>query len=170
MTEKDFKYLIAAYGGLSKRWPEDMREKARAYAKTSKGKALLAAIAPIDDALALGAIPKPADAAFLNRLLALPESNMATSKAKAFALQPSVLGRLRQQMPEIAGWLRPSALVAQGMAFSLILIMGIWVGDKEALAQESGTETDLSYSLLNQDITLGENIILEQDKEVLNEE
>lgn len=170
MTEKDFKDLIAAYGGLSAWWPDDVREKALGFATTSKGKALIASVAPIDEALTLSPAPKPADTAFLNRLLDLPESSMVASKAREFAFQPSMLSRLRQQMPEIANWLRPGVLAAQGAALSLALIMGIWVGDQQAIAQESDTETDLSYSLLNQDISLAETIILDQDKEVLNEE
>ena len=69
----------------------------------------------------------------------------------------SFLDQLRFQLPEIANWLRPGALAAQGAMLSLIFVMGIWIGDPQFSTQAEEDEMDLSYSLFSQNISLSEN-------------
>lgn len=163
MTENTFKSLIAAYGSDPSRWPKDRQDQALAFAATDKGKTLLSREALLDDLLAANSEPKPADLAFLNGLLKIPDTYVKMVHGQKANHKSSFLEQLRFQLPEIANWLRPGALAAQGAILSLILVMGIWIGDQQIAAQEQEDETDLSYSLFSQNITLGES------EEYLNE-
>lgn len=163
MTENTFKSLIAAYGGDPSRWPEDRQDQALTFAATDKGKTLLSEEALLDDLLAANPEPKPADLSFLHGLLKIPDTHDKMIHGQKTSHKSSLLDQLRFQLPEIANWLRPGALAAQGAMLSLIFVMGIWIGDQQISTQEEEGETDLSYSLFSQNITLSES------EEYLNE-
>lgn len=159
MNEKEFKAIILAYSSDDIRWPDPVRDEALSFAESSKGKAILDQESALDALLDHASMPEQASTAFMNSLIELSNH----SPVPMPAMKESLLNYLRQQMPELASWLRPSALIAQGATLSMALVMGMWVGGQQAIAEDMIEETDLSYSLFSEDM------VLEDDLEDWNE-
>lgn len=77
--------------------------------------------------------PRPADDALIDRLMAVPQ----TTSQKL-----PLLARLRQAVPDLAPFLSPQRLAAEGVALAAVLMLGMWMG--AAPTSTGPVEVDLS--------------------------
>jgi ferric-dicitrate binding protein FerR (iron transport regulator) len=100
----EFRELVAAYGAVPERWPEPLREPARALLAASAEARALAAREEELDAVLQDCAPPPLSPAFERRLNEIPV-------------------RARRGMR-----FRPRALWAPALAWALAAVCGVWLG------------------------------------------
>jgi hypothetical protein len=68
MNAQQFRALVEAYGSVRKRWPDDRRAEAEAFAETEAGRVMLARASSLDELLGRSASP-PVSAALSARIV-----------------------------------------------------------------------------------------------------
>ena len=118
----EFRRLVEAYGADLGRWPEDVREPARALLATSaEARAWSAAELPLD-AVLQRYTPLPLEPAFERRLNEIP---LRAPRGLRF---------------------RPRALWAPALAWALAAVCGVWLGTAfpDAAADQAGDDAEVT--------------------------
>jgi|GEM_PF-6013937 len=140
IERKIFKEIVEAYGAKAAHWPADMRDSCEDFAASQEGSEILRGALALDASLDIVPAPTPASQVFLAKLQALPKQ----VKAASSVTRASLLEKLRWRIPELNNWLRPGALSAQGTALATALVLGVWVGGQEAVAEQTPFDEELA--------------------------
>ena len=161
MTSDDYSALRLTYGADLSAWPDAARRRAEKFLAIPLGRQTEAAEAALDALLAAPVVANPNDAsAFLNRLKDIPaEQAMLADSQPDTSLLQVVLNTARD-------WFSPAGLVSQGVAFALVLGVGIMVGlqsEAEFSGSDLAADANGSYDLSAQLFASGSELYLEDE-------
>lgn len=122
LSQTEFRRLLEAYGADLGRWPEELREPARALLATSAEARALSASEVGLDAVLQGYTPEPLEPAFERRLNEIP---LRAPRGSRF---------------------RPRALWAPALAWALAAVCGVWLGTAYPDADESEASADVQVT------------------------
>ncbi|SDD31493.1 hypothetical protein [Kordiimonas lacus] len=145
MTIEEFELARVAHGTDMANWPTDVADRARLFLKTDEGAAFAASELALDARLAAFADPPGTQAradVFLGRLLDVPVQHMPVQQANSGFL--SALAGLYQDFRTLFS---PLGLASQGVAYALVLVVGVFVGLQQPYDEESSV--DLSSTLFS---------------------
>lgn len=146
MTIEEFELARVAYGADMADWPDDVAERARLLLTTDEGASFAASELSLDARLAAMAAPKAADAgadAFLDRLLDVPAQHTQAPEGADAGFLSTLMGLYR----DFRNLFSPLGLASQGVAYALVLFVGVFVGLQQPYDKES--TLDLSSALFS---------------------
>jgi len=146
MTIEEFELARVAHGVDMADWPSDIAERARQFLTTEEGAAFAAAELSLDAQLADMAAPKDADAgadAFLDRLLDVPAQHTQVIEGGDAGFLSTLTGLYR----DFRNLFSPIGALSQGLAYALVLVVGVFVGLQQPYDEESSL--DLSSTLFS---------------------
>ncbi len=148
MTIEEFELARVAHGADMAQWPKDVAERAGKFLATDEGAAFAAAELALDARLASLAAPMAAVAdagadAFLDRLLDVPAQHGQPARGPDAGFLSTLTGLYR----DFRNLFSPLGLASQGVAYALVLFVGVFVGLQQPYDEES--TLDLSSTLFS---------------------
>jgi|GEM_PF-1653387 len=146
MTIEEFELARVAHGADMAQWPDDVAERARTFLATDEGAAVAESEQALDAQLASLAVPMETDAgadAFLDRLLDVPAQHGQPVQGADAGFLSTLTGLYR----DFRNLFSPLGLASQGVAYALVLFVGVFVGLQQPYDEES--TLDLSSALFS---------------------